>query len=221
MKHISTITRIIFFALFIALIHKGKMMLWFGIYALGLVLALVFGRIYCGYACPMNTLMIPTEWLSKKLKIQTNKTPKWLQSGKIAWIALFGSLAIILFARRVLKKNIPILLIWLGISVLVTLRYKPHVFHNLLCPFGILQKIFGSSPIFSKRVIADGCIGCKRCEKVCPTEAIIVNKEDKKATIVNSMCLQCVNCVQICPTNAIKYSKKTTESQPHNSDYEL
>jgi cobalamin biosynthesis protein CobD/CbiB len=77
----------------------------------------------------MNTLMIPTEWLSKKLKLQTVNSSKWLSSGKFAWFALVGSVAIMLLAQKLLHKNIPILLIWLVVSVLITLRYKPAVFH--------------------------------------------------------------------------------------------
>lgn len=207
MKNLITLIRIIFFALFVFLIQRGKMMLWFGIYAISLILALVFGRIYCGYACPMNILMIPTEWLSKKLRIQTDKTPKWLQSEKTAWITMILSLAIMLFAKRVLNKNIPILLIWLFLSVVIALRYKPSVFHNLLCPFGPLQKLFGKFAIFSERVNKEGCIGCYKCEKVCPSHAILVNNEDKKAVINTSICFQCTNCSQICPTDTIHYSK--------------
>ena len=76
MKFIINAIRILFFALFIFLLLNGKMMLWLALYAVSLLVALLFGRVYCGYVCPMNTLMIPTEWLSKKLKLQTVNSPK-------------------------------------------------------------------------------------------------------------------------------------------------
>ena len=207
MKYLTRLIQIIFFLLFVFLIQRGKMLLWLAIYAISLLLALVFGRIYCGYICPMNTLMIPTEWLSKKLNLQTDRTPKWLQSAKVAWISMFVSIALMLFAKRVLNKNIPILLIWLFISVIITLRYKPSIFHNLLCPFGPLQKIFGKLSLFSEVVYTDGCIGCKKCEGVCPSNAISVKSEDKKAVIDTGKCFQCTNCSQICPSDTIHYSR--------------
>ena len=64
-KYLPTFIRIVFLVLFVLLIQNGKMMLWFGIYAFSLILALIFGRIYCGYICPMNTLMIPTDRIAK------------------------------------------------------------------------------------------------------------------------------------------------------------
>ena len=207
MKYIITTIRVLFFVLFIFLLLNGKMMLWLALYAVSLLAALLFGRIYCGYVCPMNTLMIPTEWLSKKLKIQTDKSPKWLSSGKFAWLSLVGSVAIMLIAQKLLHKNIPILLIWLAVSVLITLRYKPVVFHNLICPFGPLQKVFGKFAIFSERVNKEECIGCKLCEKVCPSDAIAVKPENKRADIETSLCLQCTSCREVCPKDAIHYSK--------------
>lgn len=207
MKYIITTIRVLFFALFIFLLLNGKMMLWLALYAVSLLVALLFGRVYCGYVCPMNTLMIPTEWLSKKLKLQTVNSPKWLSSGKFAWFALAGSVAIMLLAQKLLDKNISILLIWLVVSALITLRYKPAVFHNLICPFGPLQKVFGRFAKVSEKVNKESCIGCKLCEKVCPSEAIEVKSTDKKAEIKTSICLQCTNCQQICPKDAIHYSK--------------
>ena len=207
MKYIITTIRVLFFALFIFLLLNGKMMLWLALYAVSLLVALLFGRVYCGYVCPMNTLMIPTEWLSKKLKLQTVNSPKWLSSGKFAWFALVGSVAIMLLAQKLLDKNISILLIWLVVSALITLRYKPAVFHNLICPFGPLQKVFGRFAKVSEKVNKESCIGCKLCEKVCPSEAIEVKSTDKKAEIEASICLQCTNCQQVCPKDAIHYSK--------------
>ena len=207
MKYIINIIRVLFFVLFIFLLLNGKMMLWLALYAVSLLVALLFVRVYCGYVCPMNTLMIPTEWLSKKLKLQTVNSPKWLSSGKFAWFALAGSVAIMLLAQKLLDKNISILLIWLVVSALITLRYKPAVFHNLICPFGPLQKVFGRFAKVSEKVNKESCIGCKLCEKVCPSEAIEVKSTDKKAEIKTSICLQCTNCQQICPKDAIHYSK--------------
>ena len=139
MKHIINLVRLLFLGIFVFLLVNGKNMLWFGVFGVSLILAVVFGRIYCAYACPMNTLMIPTDWIAKKLKIKTDKTPKWLSSGKFGWLSLIVSIAIKIFSKKVLHKNIPILLVWIVLAILVTLRYKTAVFHNLICAFGVFQ----------------------------------------------------------------------------------
>ena len=207
MKYITNIIRILFLALFIFLLANGKVLLWLALFAVSLVAALIFGRVYCGYACPMNTLMIPTEWLSKKLKLQTADTPKWLKNGYFTWITLGISVAVMLLSKRLLHIDLPILPFWLVMSILITLRYKPAVFHNLICPFGALQRSFGRFARLSEKVDKDACVGCKLCEKACPSNAILVSSEDKKAMINTALCHQCTNCLQVCPKEAIHYSK--------------
>ena len=207
MKYITNIIRILFLALFIFLLANGKVLLWLALFAVSLVAALIFGRVYCGYACPMNTLMIPIEWLSKKLKLQTADTPKWLKNGYFTWITLGISVAVMLLSKRLLHIDLPILPFWLVMSILITLRYKPAVFHNLICPFGALQRSFGRFARLSEKVDKDACVGCKLCEKACPSNAIVVSSEDKKAVINTALCHQCIKCQQVCPKDAIHYSK--------------
>ncbi len=208
MKYTISIIRFAFLALFIFLITRGMMNLWLILFAISLAIALVFGRLYCGYVFPMNTLMIPTEWLSLKLGLQNLKAPKWLSNGKFGWVMLALSLLSMIFAKRFLGKNIPVLLIWIGLSIIITLRYKPYIFHNLICPFGVVQKLFSKRPMCSERVDADKCNGCTLCERVCPSDAVEVKSESNKAVIDESLCFQCTNCQKICPKNAIEYKTR-------------
>ena len=210
MKKIDNFIRIIFLVLFLFLLIKGRIMLWLVLFGISLIFALFFGRIYCGYICPINTLMQPAEWLSKKINKSGKTVPKWLSKGYFAIILLILSLGSMLFAKKTLGINIPILPIWIVLGFLLTIIYRPHVFHNYICPFGVLQKLFGKFSRFSKRVDPDTCTGCKLCEKVCPAEAIKVSEKSKKAEINAALCHQCSNCTVKCPTNSIKYGKSTS-----------
>lgn len=207
MKHIGTVIRILFLVIFFVFLVCGKVLLWLVLFGISLLAALIFGRIYCGYVCPMNTMMLPAEWLSKKLGFQTSSTPKWLRNGYFTWITLFVSVAVMILSKRILHMEVPILPFWLVISVLVTLRYRPKIFHNLICPFGALQRTFGRFSPISKRVDQSTCIGCKLCEKACPSDAVTVVGDHKKAVINTSLCHQCTNCQMACPKDAIHYTK--------------
>ncbi len=85
--------------------------------------------------------MIPTEKLARRFKLQKNKHPEWLDAGVLPWAALGVSVAVRIIGLRVWKVNLPILLIWLFASILITLRYDQAVFHDLICSFLLRQKI--------------------------------------------------------------------------------
>jgi polyferredoxin len=199
--------RYVFLILFMLIMIKGTPILWLVIFGISLVAALFFGRIYCGWICPMNTVMIATEKLTMRLNIELKKAPKWMSSGWLAWVLLIGLASTMMLLKKVVGVDFPVLLFLLIISVLLTLRYKPEVFHNKICPFGILQNLTGRFAYFSRNVDSSKCVGCRLCEKVCPSGAVVVSIEDKKAKIEPGLCHQCLSCTIICPEEAIDYSK--------------
>ncbi|PKM70481.1 MAG: hypothetical protein CVU93_01865 [Firmicutes bacterium HGW-Firmicutes-18] len=205
MRIARNIIQILFFGLFIMIVLNGNMVLWLGIFVLSLLAAALFGRFYCGYICPMNLMMGITGKISKKLKWQTKKVPKFLESKALPWIVLAMMVGSMVLSKRVLHRELPILIILMVLSVLVTLRYEEWVFHNRICPYGALLSLTGQRAKFSTKVDHSLCIGCKKCETVCPSQSIAVNKETKKASVDSSTCHQCQKCTAVCPVDAIRY----------------
>lgn len=198
----------IFLGLFFILVLNGKMMLWLGLFLISLIGAKFFGRFYCGYMCPMGTAMGYTDRLSKKLKWQTKNVPKWLGSKALPWIILLLMIGTMVFSKRIMQKEMPLLILLMVLSVLVTLRFEERVFHNHLCPFGALLSFSGKWASFSTTVDASQCIGCKKCEKVCPSGAVKVDALTKIAQIDSSICHQCTACIDACLQNTIHYKHR-------------
>ena len=54
---------------------------------------------------------------------------------------------------------------------------------------------------------AENCIGCRICERICPTDAIHIEKiEEKrfKAIVRLDKCIFCGQCVDSCPKDALE-----------------
>lgn len=54
--------------------------------------------------------------------------------------------------------------------------------------------------------VSESCIGCKKCEAVCPV--VNITMKDGKPSFANK-CEQCMACIQWCPKQAINYKNKT------------
>ena len=46
-----------------------------------------------------------------------------------------------------------------------------------------------------------GCIGCQKCARICPVEAI--HMEENLAVVDPAVCIDCGKCIGECPTGAI------------------
>lgn len=84
--------------------------------------------------------------------------------------------------------------------VLSTLRffyeeYEAHIVHKT-CPAGVC------SELLNYFILADKCVGCTKCAKVCPVSAI---SGEPKGTheIDPSICIKCNACYEECPFGAI------------------
>ena len=54
----------------------------------------------------------------------------------------------------------------------------------------------------TRKICDAGCIGCMKCQRECPAEAIVV--ENFLAKIDYDKCVQCGHCVDICPRGILK-----------------
>ncbi len=207
MKRWDNWVRGLTFVWFVVLMVNQKVQLWLGLFLVTLVLARWVGRLYCGYICPLNTSMLMAERLKKVLKIKEFTQPKFLSYKHLSWITLTIMIGTMIFGQVVLRKQPPILPILTIMAFVIALFYHPSFFHNYLCPYNAPLKLFGSKAMFSKHVTTEGCIGCRKCEKVCPSHAIAVDKSLRKAEINRVLCHQCQACTSVCPTHTISYQK--------------
>lgn len=74
-------------------------------------------------------------------------------------------------------------------------EYRAHIVDKR-CPSGVCKELL-------RYVISDACIGCTKCARVCPTDAI-VGKVREKHVIDQEKCIKCGSCYTACPVKPIK-----------------
>lgn len=193
--------QIVSLALFIVLLIKGNIQAWMVIFVASTLLTLLFSRFYCGWLCPINTLIKPISWVKQKMKIKRKQLPAWIQSDVLRFIFLFVFLAAFGFVF-ISGKKLPVLPILLGLGVVLSIFFDEALWHRHLCPYGTILSFPGR---FSKKAMTideELCNNCQRCTRVCPSNAIIKNE---KHQIIKKECLVCHECERVCNQDAISY----------------
>lgn len=201
-RNVRIVSQVIFFIVLIALIRAKRPTNWMMVFVGSTVLSAVFSRFYCGWICPINSVMQVSEAIGRRLKIQKDYVPKVLRSGAFAYVMLVITFVLaFLNAKGILK--LPFLLLMIAAGFLVTLRYPQAVWHKYLCPYGAILRLPSRFARFKMNVDAGTCVGCGLCKRVCPAEAVKI--EDRLAEIDPTLCLVCHECGVVCPKNSIGY----------------
>lgn len=154
-------------ALFITLIVLHKPQLWVGFVFLSIALAAVFGRFYCRWACPINTLIRPVNFFGKALGTQRKSVPAVLKSQKPRWI-LFALFIVGLgytISTMVKGNPFPLPLIIIPLGLITTLFINEKSWHRFLCPWGVLFSWTGG--LAKKHPKPVNCTQCSDCATNC------------------------------------------------------
>ena len=198
-------------------IIAGSFFIFTGVF----VLSLFFGRLFCGWMCPVAGLEEALFSVNDK-KIKKGNWIKFLIW--VPWIVLIvflfylagGIKGIDFFfhSEDVVSLTDPLsYIIYYAVLILVvvpTLILGKRAFCHHICwisPFMIIgRKIRNIFKYPSLRLIADEskCINCKICDKNCPM-SLDVNDMVMSGNMEHSECILCGNCIDTCPKKAIRF----------------
>ena len=201
-RTLQLIIQTAFLALFILLFISGRIQLWMGLFLLGIAASFLLGRIYCGWICSTNTVMVGVSWIKKKLHIKSLKIPTVFTKPWVRYLTL-GLFIITFIFSMVTGKRIPVLPALFAMGVLVTLLFPEELWHRYLCPYGNLMSLPASQARHTMLINEESCNNCGTCMRVCPAKA--VEKSGNKHRINKAACLVCMKCSGNCSKNAISW----------------
>lgn len=197
--------------IFSILLVLGQLQIWMLVIMVSVLLALVFGRFFCGWICPINTFIELGTWIKTKLGIK-RRTSKKMENSTWGYALLLFLIAGFILSRAT-GRNIPLLLFMIPLGVIISITLSPSSWHHWMCPYNVLFKLTGGKSLLGLSVNSSKCTGCAKCQKVCPAESVQITAG--KAVIDKTYCLICTACQTACPTKAITYrqSSVTAEEQ--------
>ncbi|MBQ0933505.1 quinol dehydrogenase ferredoxin subunit NapH [Ideonella sp. 4Y16] len=175
--------------------------------------ALVGGRTFCAWVCPVGVVTDTAAWLRRRLHIGTGRAPRgalrhWLLGAVLLASALAGlpaweAVNPVSMTQRALVFGGGIA--W-GITAAVflfDLLVAPRGWCGHVCPQGALYALIGQASLL--RVSArhsSRCNDCADCYAVCPEPQVIPialkGKGGASPVILDAACTHCGRCIDVC-----------------------
>lgn len=83
------------------------------------------------------------------------------------------------------------------LAIVIGAIFIPRLFCRYLCPLGAFYSLFNRFSLYRMELDKGKCVGCKRCEQVCPM-AVRVTQD-----VNDGECIRCGKCRAACPADAI------------------
>lgn len=175
----------------------------------GIVFLLLFGRIICGFFCPLGFLQDIVWKVTEKLHLpklpRNEKFMKIINIFNRIFLAFFicGITAMIvtnIAAPEMLKnaKESVLVIIIMPIIMIVMNSFARRLFCNV-CPIGSFIGIFEGLNIIKLEKDCSACTLCGACYEACPMRIKEIYTETEKTNVSSSKCMYCGECVKKCP----------------------
>jgi ferredoxin-type protein NapH len=186
--------------------------------------AIVGGRVYCSWVCPVNMVTDAAAWLRRKLGIRgashaSRSTRYWvlaltlvlpLITGGIVW-ELVNPVSIMF---RAIVFSLGLAWILLLAIFLFDLLVSRDGWCGHYCPVGAFYSLLSNHAVVRVSAInREACDDCMDCFNVCP-EAQVIKPALKGAArgigpvITSNQCTNCGRCIDVCAVNVFEFSNR-------------
>ncbi|WP_424928343.1 quinol dehydrogenase ferredoxin subunit NapH [Amaricoccus tamworthensis] len=187
------------------------------------VYALIGGRLYCSWVCPINPVTDAAHWLHERLGLQKGWQPKrhtrlWLMGAVLVVSALTGVVAgeivnPITMLHRGLVFGIGFAWALVLMVFLFDLFVSRRGWCGHLCPVGAFYGLLGTGSLLrvsaSRRAACDDCMDCFA---VCPENHVIApalrGKGAATPLILSPDCTNCGRCIDVCSVDVFSFTHR-------------
>ncbi len=181
--------------------------------------ALLGGRVFCAWVCPMNFVTDAAFWLRGKLGLGSGSDLVRLPSqtryvilalalvlSAASGLLAFEAFSPIALLHRELLYGVGLgLTAALGIFLLDSLVLR-HGWCGHLCPLGAFWSLVGRTGQVKVAFDDASCTRCGDCVKLCPEPRVLhFGNAAASGMITSGECTNCGGCIAICPESSLRF----------------
>lgn len=184
--------------------------------------ALVGGRVFCSWVCPVNVVTDGASWLRRRFGITTGRAPRtvrfWLLgavlvASAVSGVAVWEWVNPVSLTHRALIFGGYLALGGVAAVFCYDLLVAPRGWCGHVCPVGAAYALIGHKSLLRVSATRSSqCNDCADCYAVCPEPQVIPmalkGKNGAGPVILDSACTNCGRCIDVCGPNVFSYSHR-------------
>lgn len=178
--------------------------------------ALLGGRVFCAWVCPVNAVTDAAGWLRQRLPIPTRfvlgRNFRYvvlvtaLVVSAIAGVAAFEWVSPVGMAHRGGVFGMGLGLFALVAIFLFDLLLLKNGWCGHLCPLGAFWSLVGKAALVRVRFDRASCTHCGECARVCPEPQVLnLKKLGTTGYVAAGECSNCGRCTDLCPEGSLNF----------------
>lgn len=192
-----------------------------------LIISLIFGRVFCSWVCPLNTIFELGAYIHKPKTGSLVNTGLpflvlgfFLSAALLSGLPLFTILSPIGIISRSVTFGVGLEILFVLMLFLIGMFYAEKAWCRTVCPVGALYGLIGRFKLFDIAINQNACNNCGQCHANC-TMGTLVGSHNKLDKL---FCTNCGDCISVCPQNAVRFhctfSKKGGVKNEYHSNLE-
>ncbi len=183
--------------------------------------ALIGGRAFCSWVCPVNMVSDLAHWLRRKYKIKTDKNDFPVKRNLRYWILGLSLALSALLGIAAFEAISPVSMMHRGIIfgfgfgwtfILAILLFDTFILKDgwcgHLCPLGAFYSLTTKFRFIKVEHNHENCTNCMKCKLICSENQILDIIGKKSGTIASGECTNCGACIEVCDDDALKFTIK-------------
>jgi len=179
--------------------------------------AVVGGRAFCSWVCPLNMIADLADRMRKILPIsddismRMNRDVRYWVAGlavvlsAVLGIAAFEWISPISALHRGLIFGMGVG--WTAITAvfLFDLLLVQYGFCGHVCPLGAFYALVGRFSVIRVKHLKDNCTHCMQCLENCPEQQVLPMVGRESSFVTSGECTNCAKCIDVCRDHAMRW----------------
>ncbi|PLY08878.1 MAG: quinol dehydrogenase ferredoxin subunit NapH [Arcobacter sp.] len=191
--------------------------------------AIVGGRVFCAWVCPVNMITDLANYLRRTLGFNQIQKRQPASRNIRYWVIVLSLIISFVLGITAFEFISPISMMHRGIifglglgwaAMLVIFLFDLFVLKNgwcgHICPLGGFYSLVGKFSLIRVHHDSDKCTACMKCKVVCPEEQVLHMVTKESVPVLSGECTNCGRCIEVCDDDALIFSIRNKKNGEEN-----